>query len=106
MEPETAALIGAGLGAGGAVLAQIISATVTQRFASRRFQWEQLESERARTDDRRRLFLDEKREMYAKFLRATSPSGMCRCERTHATSYSTGSKGSMWMGRLRGRPSS
>jgi type II secretory pathway component PulJ len=66
------ALIGAGIGAGGAVLTQIISSIVTGRRDARRFEWERDQAEKARSAEQARLHLESKRQACAQFLRLCS----------------------------------
>jgi hypothetical protein len=74
-----AALIGAAIGASGAVAAQIVSSWFTARREAWRLQWEREQQVRRdparvfdqRRDDERRTserFLDIKRELYSRFL--------------------------------------
>jgi hypothetical protein len=57
-EAITLALGGAGIGAGGAVIAQIVAAIFTGRRENRRFKWE-----------KQQTFRDDKREVFVSFIR-------------------------------------
>lgn len=61
-------IIGAAIGAGGAVLAQITAQVFSGRRDARRLQWEQDRQEREWDDHRGERFLDLKRELYSDYL--------------------------------------
>lgn len=50
------------------MVAQAIAAFATARSATKRFKWEREQADRSMERDRDMRFLDDKREMYAKFL--------------------------------------
>ncbi|MBB3044514.1 hypothetical protein [Nocardioides soli] len=59
-----AAIIGAALGAGGAVTAQVIGSFFTLRKDRERFEWEREQADAAREAARKSRFADEKRSLY------------------------------------------
>jgi hypothetical protein len=63
-----AALIGAGIGAGGAVLAQVVASIFTGRRDTERLRWEQARQDREERLRREERFIELKRELYGRYL--------------------------------------
>jgi len=68
MDQTMAGLVGAAIGAGGAVAAQIVSSTFSQRSDSKRFGWEQRQAERRERLARTESFGEKRRELFAEYL--------------------------------------
>lgn len=68
VDQATVGLLGAAIGAGGAVTAQIIAAGFTQRSTSKRFAWEQEQAARHEAQQRADRHADIKRRLCAAFL--------------------------------------
>jgi predicted ribosomally synthesized peptide with SipW-like signal peptide len=59
IDPPVAAMIGAAVGAGGAIIAQVTTAVFTDRRESRKLEWDRKEAQAARfADTRLQLFTD------------------------------------------------
>ncbi len=63
-----AAVAASGIGAGGAILAQMLSVRATDRASAKRFEWEQKQAIRREKAERDALFAEAKRELFAKYL--------------------------------------
>lgn len=64
----SAGLIGAGLGAGGAVLAQVVAQLFSARSESRRFNWERDQAAKAREDAEGQKFSDRRLDLFVVLL--------------------------------------
>jgi hypothetical protein len=63
-----AAVLASAVGAGGAILAQMLSVRATDKASAKRFAWEQQQAIRREKADRDAVFAEAKREIFAKFL--------------------------------------
>lgn len=71
MSTESLALLAASLGAGGAIVAQVIAALFTARRETKRLNWERERAEQADHLAIDARFLDLRREVFARWLEAT-----------------------------------
>lgn len=72
MDQAVVGLIGAAIGAAGAVGAQAVGSVFTQRATNARFAWEKEQAEHREQAERAARFLDVKRDMFSRFLAAHS----------------------------------
>lgn len=75
MSSEWVALMAAAMGAGGAVLAQIIGSAFTARRESKRLEWEKSAKQQEWGHERAQRFLDQKRDLYGQYLGLTYKLG-------------------------------
>ena len=68
VDQATAGLVGAAIGAGGAIIAQVGTTIATNLAATKRFAWEQAQAIRRERNERSARFGDVKREMFTAFL--------------------------------------
>jgi hypothetical protein len=71
MDTAWVAVIAAGIGAGGAVIAQVITSLFTARRENQRLEWEKARQEREWKLREAERFLDIKREMYSRYIALT-----------------------------------
>lgn len=68
MDQTITALLGASIGAGGAVAAQVVSAIFVARREKGRLEWEKQQTTESRSIARSQLFIDEKRSAFVRVL--------------------------------------
>lgn len=87
VDATSAAMLGAGLGATGAILAQGVGAYLGGRRDSRRMNWEGVQNDRAAERDRALMFNEVKRQKYAEYIGTIYP--MITATRQDRESWST-----------------
>ncbi|MGW7684883.1 hypothetical protein ACWGID_29355 [Kribbella sp. NPDC054772] len=68
MDATVVALIGAGIGAAGAVAGQVVAAVFTGRRESKKLEWEKQQAIERRQSEQKARFLDTKRVAYARYI--------------------------------------
>lgn len=75
MSSEWVAVMAAAMGAGGAVLAQLIGSAFTARRESKRLEWEKSAKQQEWSQQQAQRFLDQKRDLYGQYLGLTYKLG-------------------------------